>query len=183
MFPFTVILPASKSAYKKLFISWNSRKKQTIAATFFFAFFLLFLAILEIYLFQLLMDLHTPFPALILLSFPFLAVLVFSLILIIRISHLHFRQFWNTVTYLSDLENSIHKICFSETSLFLDVTLFGSPYQVTYAYSKFKKISCFSEGIVFYLQKELPPLLVPASAFGSEENFAKIADKFKNISY
>lgn len=72
MFPFTVILPASKSAYKKLFISWNSRKKQTIAATFFFAFFLLFLAILEIYLVQLLMDLHTPFPALILLSLPFL---------------------------------------------------------------------------------------------------------------
>lgn len=165
---------SSQERYRKLFLSYDRHKKQTVLSIS-----LLFLSVLclTVYIYLLFRMLRT-------LDFPgislFLLFLFFSSILILLLPRFHYRCFLYLLTKLKAHGITLTDIRPEKDSLFLELTVFGLQHRIPYPYKAFRTIVHLPEGIVFCFSRKLPTLLLPKTSFPTEEEFLTAAALLKS---
>lgn len=173
----------SPEQYRKLFLSYDRHKKQTVLSISLLFLSVLCLTVYIYLLFRMLRTLDFPGISLFFLFLFFSAILILLLLTAFLLPRFHYRCFLYLLTELKAHGITLTDIRPKKDSLFLELTVFGLQHRIPYPYKAFRTIVHLPEGIVFCLSRKLPPLLLPTAAFGSEKEFLSATEmlRSKNI--
>lgn len=173
------VFPAPEP-YRKLFLSYDRHKKQTVLSITLLFLSVLCLTVYICLLFRMLRTLDFPGISLFLLFLFFSSILILLLLTAFLLPRFHYRCFLYLLTELKAHGIILSDIRPKKDSLFLELTVFGLQHRIPYPYKAFRTIVHLPEGIVFCFSRKLPPLLLPKTTFPTEEEFLTAAALLKN---